>query len=119
MNLDDKLELLGEIFEADPPTEGDREALRSAVGQTFHCLAERGEDPENDKWLTDRNLFRDVVKPLIAEHWKERAGEEPGEFPWDDDYLVRAWLEWRSPQGWQPIPCSCVVPSRTQEGGHS
>jgi hypothetical protein len=119
MNLDDKIELLGELLEADPPAEGDQEALFSAVGQTFHCLAERGEDPENDKWLTDRDLFVGVIKPLIAEHWRERAGEGQEDFPWDDDYLVRLWLEWRMPRDWQPIPCSCEAQVRAQGGGNT
>jgi hypothetical protein len=98
MNLDDKMELLGELLEAAPPAGGDQEALLSAVGQAFHCLAERGEDPEHDKWLTNRDLFLGVVKPLIAEHWRESAGPGQEDFPWDDDYLVRVWLEWRMPR---------------------
>lgn len=119
MNLDDKIELLGELLAADPPTEGDQEALRSAVGQTFHCLAERGEDPEDDKWLTNRDLFLGVVKPLIAEHWRECAQGEPEDFPWNDDYLLRVWLEWRRPSDWKPSPCSCVVEARAQAGGNA
>ncbi len=114
MNLDEKLELLGELFQADPPAEGDQGALLSAVGQTFHCLAARGEDPENDKWLRDRDLFLGVVKPLIAEHWREQSGDGCDDFPWDDDYLRRVWLEWRTPQDWQPCPCDCVPAAGSQ-----
>jgi hypothetical protein len=115
MNLDDKIELLGELFQAAPPAEGDQESLLSAVGRTFHCLAARGEDPEDDKWLINRGLFLGVVKPLIAEHWRGQAREGHKEFPWDDDYLVRVWLEWRPPQDWKPCPCACAPQVKTGE----
>jgi hypothetical protein len=107
MNLDDKIELLGEILQADAGEEGNPEVLLQAVGQSFHCLAERGEDPEDDKWLADRDLFLRVIKPLIAEHWKRgNTADGQGNLPWDDGTLMRAWLEWRVPHAWQPRSCS-------------
>jgi hypothetical protein len=63
MNVDDKIELLGDILEADPTDGIDREILLQAIGHTFELLTARGEEPEDDKWLADRDLFLRVAKP--------------------------------------------------------
>jgi hypothetical protein len=97
MNVDEKIELLGDILEADPTDGIDREILLQSIGHTFECLAAVGEEPEDDKWLADRDLFLRVVKPLIVASWREIEGEVATPFPWGDDALRRAWLEWRVP----------------------
>jgi hypothetical protein len=95
MNVDDKIELLGYILEAEPAEGTGREILFRAVGRTFVLLAEWGENPEDDKWLADRDLFLRVAKPLIVASWREIVGGLATPVPWDDDSLRRAWLECR------------------------
>jgi hypothetical protein len=97
MNVDEKIELLGDLLEADPVEGTDREILHQVIGQAFERLAAQGEEPEDDKWLADRDLFIQVVKPLIVSCWREIAGEIPTVLPWGDNSLQRAWLEWRVP----------------------
>jgi hypothetical protein len=97
MNVDEKIELLGDILGADPTDGIDHENLFQVIGDAFERLAARGEDPEDDKWLADRDLFLRVVKPLIVASWGELAGGATKPLPWGDDTLVRAWLEWRIP----------------------
>ncbi len=97
MHVEEKIELLGAILAADPTDGIDREVLHQAIEQTFELLAARGEDPEDDKWLADRDLFLRVVKPLIVVSWREIAGDAAVPVPWDDNSLRRAWLEWRVP----------------------
>lgn len=94
MNLDEKLELLGEILEPHLPDAIDSDPLLGAIGQVYKILAARGEAPEDDKWLVDRDLFLRVAKPLIVASWREATGDADGTLPWDDNILVRAWLEW-------------------------
>ena len=102
MNVDDKIVLLGDILDPglDPAEGTSREILFRAVGRTFELLAEVGEDPEDDKWLADRDLFVRVAKPLIVASWREVVGGASTTWPWGDDALRRAWLEWRVPHAW-------------------
>ena len=97
MNVDDKIVLLGDILEGDPAAGIGRETLFRAVGRAFELLAEWGEDPEDDKWLADRDLFLRVAKPLIVASWREVVGDPAAPMPWDDNTLRRAWLECRVP----------------------
>jgi hypothetical protein len=94
VNLDEKLELLGEILEPHPLDGLDPETLLRAVGHAYESLAAQGEAPEEDKWLVDRDLFLRIAKPLIATAWRETTDSAAGALPWDDNTLVRAWLEW-------------------------
>jgi hypothetical protein len=97
LNLDEKIELLGQIFQVDPEDAIEPEILTWAIAHARQCLAAHGDDPEEDKWLTDRGLFLRVVKPLIVAFWSEATGDAAGAMPWDDGSLVRAWLDWQCP----------------------
>lgn len=97
LNLDEKIELLGQLLPVDSRELIEPEILSWAIGHARQCLTARGDDPEEDKWLTDRSLFLFVVKPLIAAFWSEATGDTAGAVPWDDGSLARAWLEWRCP----------------------
>jgi hypothetical protein len=97
MNVDEKIELLGDILQADLGGAMDREILLQAVEHAFECLVARGEDPEEDKWLCDRDLFRRIAKPLIIASWRNIGGDAATGRTWDDTALLRAWLECRVP----------------------
>jgi hypothetical protein len=101
VDLDEKIELLGEILGSRPEDTTDPRVLLRAVGRAYERLAARGGDPWDERWLMDRDLFRHAAKPLIAEAWGEASGDGSAAMPRDDGRLVRAWLEW----GCRPAGC--------------
>lgn len=93
MNLDDKIEWLGEILQPDRDDTIYPEILIRAVKHAYRRLAIQGEDPAAEKWLIDRDLFLLVAKPLIAEFWCKITSEPAESMPWSDNALLHAWLE--------------------------
>lgn len=104
MNLDDKIALLGDILQPDRDDTIYPQILARAVKHAYRRLSAQGENPADEKWLTDRDLFLLIARPLIAEFWCKLTGEAAEALPWSENALLHAWLE----RGYSALPCESV-----------